>query len=93
MSKFTNQFDEAIQSVTQDRGKTYGHPSDDFKKINAVKAAVSSCPHPEIRHAMEMIGLKMARLCRTPDHLDSIIDIAGYARTMAMILDKEKEDG
>jgi hypothetical protein len=42
---------------------------------------------------MEMIGVKMARLCNDPTKVDSVIDIAGYARTMAMILDKEQEDG
>jgi hypothetical protein len=41
-----------------------------------------------------MIGVKMARLCTTPDHLDSLIDIAGYARTIAMIHDeRDRRDG
>ena len=38
-----------------------------------------------------MIAVKMSRLCNSPKHIDSIIDIAGYARTIAMILDKEEE--
>jgi hypothetical protein len=93
MSNYTRQFDAATQSVTQERGKHYGHPRDLFNNIVALQSGVSACPNPRIRHALDMICVKMARLCRTPDHLDSIIDIAGYARTMAMILDKEQADG
>lgn len=29
--------------------------------------------------ALCMIGVKMARLAKTPDHADSVLDIAGYA--------------
>lgn len=87
----TEKFDAAIARVTDDRGKDYGPPGEDFARAQAIKAAVASCPHEGIRHAMEMIGVKMARLCVTPDHDDSIADIAGYARTMAMLLDEEKD--
>lgn len=86
------QFDKAIEDVTIVRGQVYGHPADDFAKIDLIKQAVSSCPHPTIRHALEMIGVKLARLASTPDHLDSIIDIAGYARTIAMILELEQKN-
>ena len=88
----TKAFDKALQIITDDRGKDYGHPKDDFAKAQMIKAAVASCPHTEVRHALEMIGVKMARLTTSPTHLDSVIDIAGYARTIAMILDKEQED-
>jgi len=38
-----------------------------------------------------MILTKVARLVETPAHMDSVLDIAGYARTITMILDKEAE--
>lgn len=82
------QFDKALDVITDRRGGDYGHPLDDFAKVSAIKGAVASCPDPEVRHALEMIGVKLARLAETPDHLDSIIDIAGYARCIAMILDE-----
>jgi hypothetical protein len=81
----TKIFDEKIQSITNERGGVYGHPADDFARVNLIKEAVRECPDPEVRHALEMIGVKLARLVETPDHLDSAVDIAGYARTIVMI--------
>ena len=88
----TEAFDEALKTITQVRGVDYGHPNDDFAVANQIAHAVEDCPNPQVRHALRMIGVKMARLTHTPDHLDSIIDIAGYARTIVMILDKQTED-
>ena len=88
----TEEFDRSIGSVNNSRSSIYGHPLSEFTRAAQIRDAVSDCPDPAIRNALEMIGVKMARLCTTPDHLDSIIDIAGYARTIAMILDKRKED-
>jgi hypothetical protein len=92
LSTKTYDFDKAIRSITQERGVDYGHPKDDFTIAQAIKEAVASCPNVAVRHAMEMIGVKMARLCTSPDHVDTIIDIAGYARTMVMILDRDEKD-
>jgi len=88
----TATFDKALQTVTGDRGKFYGHPVDDFIRAQQIKDAVSICENVPVRHALEMIGVKMARLAQTPDHMDSVIDIAGYARTIAMILDRQAEE-
>ena len=84
------EFDTAIKRVTQDRGKIYGHPLDDFARASMIKYALSACRHTEVRHALEQIATKMARLCSDPTHMDSVIDIAGYARTIAMLLDEEE---
>tara|TARA_R110000803_G_scaffold184221_1_gene246572 strand:- start:233 stop:526 length:294 start_codon:yes stop_codon:yes gene_type:complete len=89
----TDEFDFFIKEITQKRGAIYGHPLDDFAIAQMIKDAVCSCPNTEVRHALEMIGVKMARLCTTPSHTDSVIDIAGYARTIVLILDeKERRD-
>jgi hypothetical protein len=86
----TADFDAALQTVTQERGAVYGSPLDDFEIAQEIKAAVAACEDIAIRHAMEMIAVKLARLTHTPTHVDSIIDIAGYARTMVMILDERR---
>lgn len=83
-------FDSALRRLTQDRGAIYGHPADDFRRAQALQAVIAECPHPLVRHALNMIAVKIARLIQTPDHQDSIEDIAGYARTIAMILDRER---
>lgn len=92
MNTLTEAFDIKAASVTKDRGQAYGHPKSDFARINKIKDAVDICPHAEIRHCLEMIAVKMSRLAETPNHFDSIVDIAGYARCMAMILDKDAEE-
>lgn len=78
------QFDAEITTVTQRRGAVYGHPRVDFDRAARLKAVVAECEDPIARHALEMICVKMARLIETPDHLDSWVDIAGYARTGVM---------
>jgi len=86
-------FDAAVQTITKERGDAYGHPVDDFDIAAQIKRALRPCKDPVVRHALEMIGVKMARLCTSPDHLDSLIDIAGYARTITMIHDeRERRD-
>jgi len=94
MTAITNKlktFDSEVANITERRGSVYGHPSTDFARAALIKQAVSDCPHHLVRHALEMIGVKMARLTETPDHLESVIDISGYARTIAMILDRDAQ--
>jgi len=87
--KYTETFDREVQKITQVRGLDYGHPLDDFNIAQRIRASVASCPNTPVRHALEMIAVKMARLCTTPHHVDSVVDIAGYARTIAMVLDEQ----
>ena len=84
-----SEFDEAIQKVTQQRGSVYGHPKTDFGRASRMKAVVAECKDPLMRHVLEMICVKVARLIETPGHLDSLIDIAGYARTGVMVTDPD----
>jgi len=83
-------FDREVLRATDVRGPEYGHPLDNFSRVALVKKAVASCPHDAIRHALEMIGVKMCRLATSPHHMDSVVDIAGYARTIVMIIDEER---
>ncbi len=92
MGKCTKQFDTALREINKVRQRDYGDPAEQFDKIAVLQLVVRTCPDVRIRHAMEMICVKMIRLTQNPDHMDSIIDIAGYARTMAMILDKVEVD-
>lgn len=89
----TTEFDSEVVKIVKDRGEDYGHPLDDFETANRIKDALRRCPDPVIRHALDMIGVKMARLCTSPEHMESIKDIAGYARTIAMLLDERDRRG
>lgn len=75
----------AAIKLTEERGKEYGHPLDGFADIAKIKEVISACKDPEIKHALDMMAVKMVRLIYTPDHADSIDDISGYAETMRMI--------
>lgn len=77
-------------TLTQQRGAVYGHPLDDFNRAHRLKTVLSEMPDAELRHALEMVAVKMARLINTPDHLDSWDDIAGYARCGRMIIEERQ---
>ena len=79
-------YDEQVATITKDRGAIYNHPAIDFARAVQIKDAVKDCPNPLARHVLEMLAVKMARLTTSPDHLDSWVDIAGYARTAVMCL-------
>lgn len=77
--------DKNTQTLTDERGAIYGHPLDDFARIAKMKAPLQECTDLEVRHALEMILVKISRLIETPDHKDSIADIQGYAHCITKI--------
>jgi hypothetical protein len=84
--------EEAITLTTQDRQAVYGHPADDFAKVAAMAAPIlESNIDPKLKHALYMVQVKIARLLNTPNHRDSVVDIAGYANTYGMILDRDEK--
>ncbi len=77
--------DEAKAAVRGPRGEDYGHPRDDFTRTGRIWGAVLGIPDitPE-KVALCMMGVKQSRLCQTPGHRDSVVDIAGYAECYDM---------
>jgi hypothetical protein len=82
------QFDAAYAKVTLDRRGIYGDPEDTYRRIAALRAVVDECRDPQIREILAMIVTKVARLVQTPDHLDSWVDVAGYARCGVLLLNE-----
>jgi hypothetical protein len=91
MANRTQWFDHKIATITAERGEKYGNPLDNFDDIGKMYEPVIQCEDNECRHAMYMIIVKMSRLIRTPDHPDSWLDIAGYARAALMALDEKEK--
>lgn len=85
--------DRAQDAVDGDRQRDYGHPAENHGCTAALWAA-----YLKRRHGVEVpvdaidvcqlnILQKVSRLANTPDHLDSLVDIAGYARNQEMVLE------
>ena len=87
----------AIMTNTQElvagKEKVYGHPLKNFHNIAWGWNALEKCKDDEVRVALGLIWLKMCRLIETPDHKDTIDDIAGYAETIHMIHAERKKRG
>lgn len=86
-----NVLEEAQRIVAGDRGDDYGHPRDDFARTAGAWAALFGWDVSARQVALAMVVVKLSRLQETPDKRDSIVDIAGYARTYEMVLEREAE--
>lgn len=79
----------AYDIVSNDRNKQYGSPESNFGNIaalwNVYLSAATGAPVDiqPVQVAHMMILMKAARLATNPHHLDSTIDIAGYAACAA----------
>lgn len=86
-----NILEEAQKIVNGDRQQAYGHPSQDFANIaKMAEPILESDLTPELKHALYMVQVKISRLLNTPEHRDSLVDIAGYVMTYEMILEEER---
>lgn len=90
-----NILDEAQERTSVSRNKDYGHPTDNFNNIsilwNGYLKAAERKQGQEINNldvAMLNILQKVARLATNQTHTDSLIDLAGYARTAEMIIER-----
>jgi len=86
--------DTAKRITATDRQEDYGHPSADFERTAAMWTAIFSARLvPDARVlAMDiplcMIAVKLARQAHRHKR-DNLVDIAGYARTAAMVVGDE----
>jgi hypothetical protein len=83
--------EEAERIVSSDRGNDYGTPFEDFSRTGKIWAAILGVDEvsPE-KVALCMAGLKISRLCHKIK-TDSIIDLAGYAKTLDLV-DKTRKN-
>jgi hypothetical protein len=75
-----SQFDQAIESIGYDRTPDYGDPVVSFDRIALMWSAITGADISAQQVAHMMICLKVSRLQTNPNHLDSYVDIVGYAR-------------
>lgn len=76
---------EAAQLTNRTRKDVYAHPSINFDRIARLWSVILGCDVTPEQHALCMIAVKISRLVETPGHRDSLVDIAGYARTIELL--------
>lgn len=78
--------EEAASLVHGSRQQDYAHPSVDFGRTAKMWSVLFGVPVDPKQVPMALIMVKLSRLMNDPTKRDSIVDIAGYAETMAMLL-------
>jgi hypothetical protein len=71
----------AADVVTR-RRREYGEPADLFSDIAKRWSLVLGVEVSPAQTVLCMLDVKMARLARDPKHLDSQVDVAGYAAVL-----------
>ena len=84
--------EEAQRLVHGDRGDDYGHPFDDFSKTAKIWEGLLGCEVSPEQVALCMIGVKMSRQVNKPKR-DNVVDMAGYAETLQMVVERRQELG
>jgi acyl-CoA synthetase (NDP forming) len=82
--------DEAKRIVSGARRAAYGTPEDNFARIARFWEAYFKNTGRDISVTAADVSplmrlMKEARMCETPDHLDSFIDLVGYTLTGAEV--------
>lgn len=76
---------EAHRIVHGPRRGVYGHPLDDYTKTSKLFSGILGVDVTPEQAILCMIAVKMSRLVQSPDHRDSIVDIAGYAECLDLV--------
>jgi hypothetical protein len=69
-------------TVIANRRQTYGDPAASMTAVAQRWSITLGQPITPTQVALCLIDLKLARLAHQPDHLDSMVDIAGYAAVL-----------
>ena len=69
---------EASRLTHGDRDKNYGTPYQNHLRIAKIWSVILEKEVTPAQVALCMVGVKIARLVETPDHLDSFVDGCAY---------------
>jgi Domain of unknown function (DUF6378) len=82
---------QADAIVNGPRQEAYGSPLVNHQRIADLWSVILGKEVQPHEVALCMVATKMARLMQTPDHEDSVLDIAGYAQVYSYIRKEFKE--
>jgi len=80
--------EKADEFISASRDEIYGDPARNHERIAEMWSAILGIDVKAEEVALCMIAVKMSRLCQTPQHEDSWVDIAGYAALGGEIADE-----
>ncbi len=78
---------EADKLTAGDRQEVYGHPAANYSTLAAVWSELFGLQFDAVMVQQMLIAMKLVRAINSPDHIDTLVDIAGYARTIQMTID------
>ena len=92
----------SLEKIIEERGGNYGHPYDHFNTTQGMFQVwlktfdgKNGSGSPEldncIRHGVYMMLDKLARMAHNPLHGDNLTDIKGYATTIEMCIEEDRE--
>ncbi len=82
---------EAQRIVAGARQDAYGHPFDDFTRTGRMWGAILGVDDvPPDKVALCLIAVKISREVNAPKR-DNVVDIAGYAETLALVREHQNE--
>lgn len=86
-----NILDEANKLTSRDRHDDYGHPYHDFNRTAQLWTALLGVPVTARQVGLCMIAVKLSRQVNKGKR-DNLVDIAGYARTVEMVDEFERDN-
>ena len=83
----TNILCDALEITGGDRQAAYGSPKDNWSRTAKIAQAITGldCLTPEVCVKVAM-AMKQARLIQTPNHRDSMVDLAGYSWVLSEVV-------
>jgi hypothetical protein len=75
-----------VANILRDRGANYGEVRDNMERTAARMSRTLGQKITPQKVCLLMIDLKLARLEETPRHIDSVMDVMGYAAIMAELI-------
>ena len=78
---------DALACTQGDRQAAYGSPEVNWNRTAKIAQAITGldCLTPEVCVKVAM-AMKHARMIQTPDHRDSMVDLAGYAWVLSEVV-------
>jgi hypothetical protein len=73
---------EHAAGVVTKRRREYGEPTHVFEAVAKCWSLVFGMDVSAAQVVIALLDVKLVRLSRNPKHLDSIIDVAGYAAVL-----------